>query len=138
MGKINWNRVCIGGLLAGAIILVIDFLVNGVLFGAEWHASLKALGQAPSPGSLILFIVWAFVAGICAIWLYAAARPRFGPGPKTAVITGFAFWIFAGALPTVGLYSFGVFPVHLLIYAACAGFVEDILGSLAGARVYNE
>jgi hypothetical protein len=29
-----------------------------------------------------------FLIGIFAIWLYAAIRPRHGPGPKTAVCAG--------------------------------------------------
>ncbi len=28
-------------------------------------------------------------------WWYAAIRPRFGPGPKTAAIAGLAVWLIA-------------------------------------------
>src|SRR5207249_5854025 len=45
------------------------------------------------------FIVSTFVMGIGVIWLYAVARPRLGPGAKTATLTGFAFWLFAYAIP---------------------------------------
>ena len=31
---------------------------------------------------------WAFVT----VWLYAAIRPRFGPGPKTAICAGLIVW----------------------------------------------
>jgi hypothetical protein len=138
MGKINWARVLLGGLAAGAIVLAIDFCVNGLILGSQWQAVLKALGQIQSPSSLIIFIAWAFLAGISTIWLYAAARPRFGSGARTAVITGFAFWIFGFALPTLGLLSFGLFPLHLLLLSALAGAAESILGSLAGGWIYRE
>jgi hypothetical protein len=138
MSKINWERVLLGGLLGGVIIVVIDIFVNGVLFGAEWQAALKSLGHAPSPSGLIILVIWAILAGIGATWLYAAARPRFGPGPKTAVITGFAFWIFGFALPTIGLLSFHVFPPRLPLISAAGGLAEAILASLVGAWIYKE
>jgi len=53
MGNINWARVLLGGLVAGAIILAIDFRVNGRILGSQWQAVLKALGQIQSPRSLI-------------------------------------------------------------------------------------
>ena len=33
--------------------------------------------------------------GIAAVWLYAAIRPRYGAGPRTAVIAGLAVWVMA-------------------------------------------
>ena len=27
------------------------------------------------------------------MWLYAAIRPRYGPGPKTALMAGLAWWV---------------------------------------------
>jgi len=138
MGKINWERILLGGLLGGVIIIVIDIFVNGVLFGQEWRAALTALGHVPSPSGLIILVIWAILAGICATWLYAAARPRFGPGPKTAVITGFAFWIFSYALPTIGLLSFHIFPPRLPLISAAGGLAEAILASLVGGWIYRE
>lgn len=138
MNKINWARVFLGGLLGGVIILVIDIIVNGVFFGNEWQAALKALGSNPGPSGLVSLVIWAVIAGICITWLYAAARPRFGPGPGTAIKTGVAFWIFGYGLPTIGLLSFGIFPAHLPIVSAIGGVAEAILASLAGAWLYKE
>ena len=53
--------------------------------------------------------------GIAAIWLYAAARPRFGAGPKTAGLTGFTYWIMGYALPTLGQIPVGLFPKRLSV-----------------------
>jgi len=138
MGKINWERILLGGLLGGVIIIVIDIFVNGVLFGQEWRAALTALGHTPSPSSLIILVIWAILVGMCATWLYAAARTRFGPGPKTAVITGFALWIFSYALPTIGLLSFHIFPPRLPLISAAGGLAEAILASLVGGWIYRE
>lgn len=138
MGKINWGRVFFGGLLAGVVVLAIDMLVNGVLFGNEWVAAYKKLGHAPQPSGLIILVAWAMLVGISVTWLYAAACPRFGPGPATAVKTGFAFWIFGYGLPTIGLLSFHIFPPHLPLVSCAGGMAESILASLAGAWMYKE
>ena len=101
MGKINWTRVLLGGLVAGFIINIFEYVTNGVLLAAEWDAAMKALGRHLSVSAIAVFIVGGFIGGIAAIWLYAAARPRFGAGPKTAALTGFAYWVIGYALPTL-------------------------------------
>jgi hypothetical protein len=138
MNKINWARVLLGGLLAGVIINAVEFLTNGIVLGRDWEAAMKALSRTMSPSALVVFFIWGFLAGICAIWLYAAARPRFGPGAKTAALTGFAFWIFAFALPTFGQWSFGLFPQRLLVIGTLVGLMEVILASVVGAALYKE
>jgi hypothetical protein len=138
MGRINWGRVILGGLVAGLVFTVTDFFVNGVLLGQDWENVLKTLGHPGSPTALIFFVTWAFLAGIGSIWLYAAVRPRFGPGPKTAILAGFAFWIFDDALPTLGQLAFGLIPRRLLLIGVCVGLVEGIVASLAGAWLYTE
>lgn len=138
MGKINRGRVLLGGLVAGVIFIVVDFLMNGVVLAHDWEAALKALGLTPSPNALVYFVIWALLAGIGAIWLYAAVRPRFGPGPKTALLAGLAFWIFDDALPTLGKLAFGLFPLRLLLIGAVVGLAEGMVASLAGAWIYKE
>lgn len=105
MGKINWARVLLGGLLAGVTINAVEFFLNGVVLARDWEAVMKAFGRTMAPSALVVFFIGGFLAGISAIWLYAAARPRFGPGAKTATLTGFAFWIFSYALPGLGNWA---------------------------------
>lgn len=43
---------------------------------------------------MLAFLVIVNIAmGMWAMWLYAAIRPRYGPGPKTATVAGFAWWV---------------------------------------------
>src|SRR5579871_2962112 len=72
MGKINWGRVFLGGLLGGVAVLAVDMFVNGVLFGKEWMAAYQKLGQTPQASALITLVVWAMLVGISVTWLYAA------------------------------------------------------------------
>ena len=137
MGKINWARVLLGGLLAGVIVNIFEYVMNVVVFGREWEAAMKAVGQQTPPNAA-LYVVWGFLMGIGAIALYAAARPRFGPGPKTAAWTGFGYWVFAYALPNFGYSITGLFPQRLMIITTLVGLVELILASVVGAWLYKE
>src|SRR5438270_12776029 len=138
MTKINWERVFLGGLAGGIVVLVVDIFVNGVILGREWKAAYEAMGHPPQASGLIVLVLWAFLIAISAAWLYAAARPRFGPGPATAVKTGIALWVFSYGLPTIGLLSFRIFPAHLQIGSAAGGVVEALLASLIAGWIYRE
>jgi hypothetical protein len=85
INKINWTRVLLGGLLAGLIINVFEFVTNGVVLASQWETAMKALGLSMSGSALIAFTILGFLSGITAVLLYATTRPRLGPGAKTAV-----------------------------------------------------
>jgi hypothetical protein len=143
VGKINWARVFLGGLVAGAIINLFEFVTNGVFLAAEWDAMMKSLGRTtfPTPSGAVIFLIWGFLSGVGAIWLYAAIRPRFGPGVKTAVLTGFAFWALTTVLRTVDDAGVGhplLYPLHLLIILMAVCLVQSVAASVAGAWVYKE
>ena len=76
--------------------------------------------------------------GIAPVWLYAALRSRFGPGPNAAVLSGFGYWVIGYALPTVGIGQTGLFPVRLLAITHLGGVVEIIAASVVGACLYKE
>jgi hypothetical protein len=43
MGKINWARVLLGGLLAGFVINIFEYVTNGVVLGCGNEGSRSAL-----------------------------------------------------------------------------------------------
>ena len=89
MCGINMGRVLLGGLLAGLVINIGEYVLNDLLLVEEWAAVSEALSLPPHEGSTILwFIIWGFVIGITMVWLYAAIRPRCGAGVKTAICAG--------------------------------------------------
>jgi hypothetical protein len=140
MGKISVCRVIGGGLLAGLVINVCEFLVNGMWLAAEWEAAMRALGisGAAGPAMMAINIVWGLVIGIFAVWLYAAMRPRFGAGPKTASIAALATWFPAYVLAMVPPAVMGMFPVRLMGIAIVVGLVEVMVGTQLGAYIYKE
>ena len=138
MTNINWRRVLLGGLLAGVIINVFEIVWSGMVLGKQWRAAMSALGHQLPSAAVWIFALEALAMGIAAVWLYAALRPRFGPGPKTAVLSGFGYWVVGYALPTVGIGQTGLFPVRLLAMTHLGGLVEIIAASVAGAWLYKE
>jgi hypothetical protein len=140
MGKINLGRVILGGIVAGIVSGVLGTLVDGYLLAPRWAAGMKALGQGDfSSTQWIWFDLLGLVGGIVLIWIYAAIRPRFGAGPKTAIYAGVAMWIGGILIPNVGLmWVSGLFSHHLTAYTTAGGLVELVAGALAGAAVYKE
>jgi hypothetical protein len=139
MGRINMARVVLGGLLAGLIINVGEFLLNGVLLGDQVNATLQRLNLPPIAGSTItVFVVNAFLLGIAAVWLYAAIRPRYGAGPKTALCAGAAVWFLSYVYPGIGMTAMGMFPTNLMVLGTIWGLVELLVATVAGAWLYQE
>ena len=138
MGKTNIARVILGGLVAGLIINIFEYVLNGVVFAAQWDGFEKMLNRQMRTGAIPFFVVSAFVTGIGVVWLYAAARPRLGPGPKTAALTGIAYWFFAYALPEANSVFANVVPGHLTLIVCLILLVGVILASICGAAVYKE
>ena len=138
MGKINWTRVILGGLAAGLIINVFESVLNEVILAKDMEAAVSALGKQMGGGALAMFIAWGFLVGIFAVWLYAAIRPRYGAGPKTAACAGAAVWGLGYLLASVTPIALHLFPRRLMAIGLVAGLVEVIAGTLAGAWLYRE
>ena len=137
MGKIDWKRVMMGGLLAGLVVNIFE-AVSGILLQEEYKAAMAALGKTMQESAAIYYIVYGFIYGIFAVWFYAAIRPRFGAGPRTAVCAGIAVWFIGYLLPLLGYAANDLFPANLIAIGCVVGLVETILGTVAGAWLYRE
>lgn len=139
MGKINMGKVIVGGLVAGIVLNVADFLVQGVYLKPDWDAVMAAQHQPAMAGSSIaLFVVADFVIGIFGVWLYSAMRPRFGAGPGTAVKAGVALWFAMSLVPTVFMYPMHILTAKLMTIGLLEPLVVIPLAIAAGAKLYSE
>jgi hypothetical protein len=110
MGKINMSRLILGGIVAGIVADALGYLVDGVMLAPRWAEGMKALGHSEfSPNQWIWFNLLGLVGGIVAVWIYAAIRPRFGAGPRTAIYAGLAVWVVGALLPNLSFMCFGAF-----------------------------
>jgi hypothetical protein len=140
MERINLGRVVLGGIVAGIVGNILGFLIDGVILAPRWAAAMQALGKTDfTTNQIIAFNVIGLANGIFAVWLYAAIRPRYGAGPKTAIIAGIATWVAGVLLPNAGLMGVtGLFPSDLATISTLAGVVVAVVATLAGAALYTE
>lgn len=138
MSRINWSRVLVGGLVAGVVLNVVDWAVFGVWLARDFAAAMQAAGK-PQPNNMIpLFILLDFVYGITLVWLYAAIRPRFGAGAKTAVVAGFVVWFLIAFLHAVGEAPMQLIPQRIYTLSTAAAFLEYPIAAIVGASLYKE
>jgi hypothetical protein len=140
MGKTNRARVFLGGLLAGVVFNIILFAAGAIYLNDLFGPALKVLNPTyqETTGSQIFWIVLNFVSGILVVWLYSAIRPRYGAGPKTAIITGLFFWVI-GPLTLDAIWgAMQLFPGTTLLADSLTGLVMVVVGTLAGAWIYRE
>jgi hypothetical protein len=139
MSRINWGRVVVGGLVAG-LIMNVGEAISGAVFGPQMEAILDAHGLtfATTPLWMVSYMVLGFVFGIVAIWIYASIRPRYGAGPKAAIVAAIMAWILGYAFALVGYLAIGLTTVSLLMVSAVWGLAEIVIGTLAGAWLYRE
>ena len=75
--------------------------------------------------------------GILLVWTYAAMRPRFGPGMRTATYVAVLFWILAGIFLS-GYLHMGMMSSGLWWTFAFIGLVNFWVSAWVGARLYSE
>ncbi len=139
---INTSKVLIGGLAAGVVMNVIDFVVNKFVLGARMMAESEAfkpgMSQSMMSGKVMAsYIVMDLVLGILLVWTYAAIRPRFGPGVKTAVYAAVLFWALA-VIFLSGYLHMGMMSTGLWMTFAFFGLVNFLISAWVGARLYTE
>jgi hypothetical protein len=139
MNRINIGGVVKGGLLAGLIMNVSEAILNIPVAGARMEAELKALNLAPPGGGAIaLFTAVTFLLGLLTIYVYAAIRPRFGPGPKTAVVAGLIVWALAYFYSGIFFGALGINSWGLVSLAWVWTLAECTIAAVAGASLYKE
>jgi hypothetical protein len=138
MKRVNFGRVILGGLVAGLLINISEFVLNSVVLKSEMEAGMKALGKTvpQSGGTIAVWMILGFVTGIASVWLYAAIRPRYGAGAGTAARAGVTVWFFGTVVCTVVFVNMGLFPLNALPVGW--ELVQYILATIIGAWLYKE
>lgn len=141
MSGINTGKVITGGLVAGLIYAVVDFITSTSLMAADFAANATRLGLDPtaleSTPITATIVIIDFVYGILTVFIYAAMRPRFGPGPKTAVIAGVIPWLSVTLILFIVTQT-GIFTNAIFAKMCVIQLISSVLGALAGAKLYKE
>jgi hypothetical protein len=137
--RINVARVLIGGMAAGLVINASEFLLNQIVIVTDMTTALARMNLPPAGGTAIpIFIVLGFIGGISAVWLYAAIRPRFGAGPKTALAAGLFFWLIGYFWSGMVMFALHMYSTRLVAISLCWELIESIAATLIGASLYAE
>ncbi len=142
---ISWHRVILGGLAAGLALIIAEVIVEGLVLGALLGVGsegerLATLGWSRADWGVwnhLINLALPLLTGMLLVALYAAIRPRFGPGPKTALVAA-GFIVVYWSLVLIYMTNAGMWSLSIGI----ASFVDNLLivpvATLAGARIYRE
>ena len=140
MGQINIAGVFKGGLAAAVIMNISEFILNVPVAGAQMAAELSArnLPAADSGAQIAVFVGLTAMLGFITVWLYAAMRPRLGPGPKTAMCAGLVVWSCSYLYAAVTAGTVGIHSMGLVVLIIVWSVVEMLVASAVGGYVYHE
>jgi hypothetical protein len=88
-------------------------------------------------GAIATNVFATFVVGILLVWLYAAMRPRFGPGMKTAMYAALVVWI-CGFLFHLDMLILGMITAGTYAIASIVALVQVIASAGVGGMLYKE
>jgi hypothetical protein len=139
MSGINMGRWVSAGIVAGVVMWLAEGGAS-MLYMADMEASLAAhnLSMELTAGIMATTVVVSLIAGLVLMFVYAAMRPRFGAGPKTAVIAAIALWCGGYLLSLIGYGMIGLYPGGLLMIWGAVGLAEMIIAALIGGAIYRE
>lgn len=142
--NLNRQKLLIGGLAAGLVLNIIDFLSNTVIFADRMRADANAfkagLGDqmaAMGGGQIAVYVFFDFIIGMLLVWTYASIRPRYGPGPRTAGYAALLFFVF-GFILSYGYKTMGMMSPGLWWSYSALWLVNLFVASMVGAMVYSE
>ena len=139
---INASKVVVGGLAAGVVANIIGYVLFGMLLGPRFEAELTAAapalaGRGMTGSAIATQVIFSFIIGLLLVWLYAAMRPRFGPGPKTAVYAALVVWL-CGFLFHIDFLLLGLMSTTMYAVASVAALIQVLASALVGAMLYKE
>jgi hypothetical protein len=139
MSKINLGRVVLGGLVAGVVLSIGNILLNRVWLRDDLKVDLSRLNLSePGNDFVIKGVVLTLILGIGIVYLYAAIRPRFGAGVKTAICAGLMAWFFAVLYTGVIISMVFKLSEGLTIKRTVFALFQYAIGAIAGAWLYKE
>jgi hypothetical protein len=141
MGGIKFGRLLVGGVVAGILCFLGDGVVHGMLLKEWWAQVMASLGRTVAdPGGThpLYFFTYDLAKGLVAVWLYTAIRPRFGAGPRTAIIAAVVAWVLVIPIPLLGLIPMEWFGRRFALVWSLYGLVPMLVAVLVGAWIYRE
>jgi hypothetical protein len=137
--KINFGRVLLGGLVAGVILCIGEYVLNDIVLADKMKSYYQAHNfKMPAGNAIVVPVLMTLLMGIVIVLGYAAIRSRFGAGPKTAIIAALFAWFGVYLYNFVVANALGLIPTDFVPILLGWGIVEYVLAALVGAWLYKE
>jgi hypothetical protein len=136
MERHGWMRVFVCGLVAGGVWTLLSVILLAAV-GDAFMSSVRGVRPSAPRGGVPFALIANLAAGVWAMWLYAAIRARYGPGPRTAAVAGCAWWFLQSLQSAKWLELIGVASGASLAALAAATLPAMIVAVLAGAWAYE-
>lgn len=136
----NIKRVVLGGLLGGVVANLVSMIIGLALLMPRYELLQKSgiFRAEPRLPFAPLWILLLLVIPIGLVWLYAAARPRLGPGPVTALRIGLTVGLIAGLPYNMAAYAWSYEGGFVALWHAIDTMAGYTLATLVGAWFYRE
>jgi hypothetical protein len=142
----NWGALALGGLAAGVVFLLAIYLAGKM--GIEMM-EMTGFPEVTSSGdsrpanvatgpNLVLVVLIPILWGVSISWLYAAIRPRFGPGFFTALWAGCFFAVLLQGTVLLSELASGVGVTATDLVVRVFFFTVCVLAAQAAASIYWE
>lgn len=139
---INTSKVVVGGIAASVVNLALGFVAFGMMLGPKMNAEMDAVvpgasAKMMSGSNMVMGLLGQVVMAFVLAWLYAAMRPRFGPGMKTAVYAALPVWI-SGVVFYMGYMQMGTMSMNMYLTGAVVSLIITIAAAATAGVLYKE
>lgn len=140
---INTQKVVVGGIAAAVVNNVLGFVIFGMLLAPSMNAEMDAVMPGASAkmmggNGMIWMIAGSVVMGFVMAWTYAAMRPRFGAGMKTAVMASLPTWFAGIFFWAQNVMSLGMISMKNMVLGSIAALVINIAMAATAGFLYKE
>jgi len=135
----NGARIGFGGLAAGLLLLASGIALGHGVLGPDYiHAFASHRAHPVTAATVIENTAIRLAYGFLLVFLYAALRPRFGAGPRTALVAALFFWLAAYVPRFLELSDFGILSGWRMAVSLPWSLAEVALAALLGGWIYRE
>jgi hypothetical protein len=138
---INAGKVVLAGFVAGIVANAIDLATGFLILNPSMRPVMMARNVPESTWNGATAIVAGVAVDFLFAWLivftYAAIRPRFGAGPKTAIVAGLITYL-AGTFVVVYFTGMGLFPHEVFVVGSGCALLSTLGAALVGGKLYSE
>jgi hypothetical protein len=142
MNEISVKRLLVAGIVTFVVWIateiVVEQVVGRLLFGSLIDNLWAGATDVRRWGAFnhVLNILLALLSSTLLIWLYAALRPMYGVGTRTALIAS-ALCVVWGLVLDINGINLGLFPLKAGLVEAAFEAVECPIALVVGARAYE-